>query len=151
MEYSNEQLITEKKIHNGEESPFILEEKKMWIPFGKISWAAIFAGVLVITITQMLFSLLGMGIGISMVNPLQDQYPVKNLDMATMIWWSATMLISLFLGGLTTGKMYQARSKTYLTWHGLLTWCSFTLFSFFILTTSIGVLISGTGNIISTA
>jgi hypothetical protein len=152
MEYTNDQLVAEKKTQNGDGKVFTLEEKKLWIPFGKISWPAIFAGVLVTVVTQLLFSLLGMGIGIgTAAASADDQDPARGLGVAAMIWWSATMLISLFLGGLTTGRMYQTRSKMYLTWHGLLTWCTFTVFSFFMLTNSVGMVISGTGNVISTA
>ncbi|HEV7229692.1 MAG TPA: hypothetical protein VGO45_00105 [Bacteroidia bacterium] len=151
METINEQLVRERKQHDGEEKAYISDEKRMTIPFGKISWAAIFSGVLVTTISQMLFSLLGMGIGMGAIDPLQAQDPMRGLATGTIIWWSVTMLISLFLGGLTTGQMYQTNSRTYLTWHGLLTWCTFALFSFFMLTTSVGMLISGTGNVIGTA
>jgi hypothetical protein len=150
MENANDQLVVEKIQHNGESKTYV-NEKKMWMPLGKISWAAIFSGVLVTIISQMLFSLLGMGIGLSTVDPLQEQDPMRGLGTGTIIWWSVTMLISLFFGGLTTGRMYQTRSKAYLAWHGLLTWCTFTLISFFMLTTSVGMLISGAGNVIGTA
>ncbi|MEW6469808.1 MAG: hypothetical protein AB1458_12840 [Bacteroidota bacterium] len=153
METVNERLVTEKKVHNGEEKLYRKEGKKLWIPFGKISWAAILAGVVVTTVSQMLLSLLGVGIGLATLDPLGGESGAEagGLAVGSIVWWSATMLVSLFLGGLTTGKMYQTRSLTYLTWHGLLTWCAFTVFSFFMLTTSVGKLISGAGSMISTA
>lgn len=150
METINEYLVTKKRPADGEDKSYTDGEKKMWIPFGEISWAAIFAGVLVTTVTQMLFSLLGLGIGLGTVDPLREQNPADGLGVGSITWWSVSMLIALFLGGLTTGKMYQTKSKVYLTWHGLLTWSTFTVFSFFILTTSVGRLVSGMGNIIGT-
>jgi hypothetical protein len=149
MEKTNDYLVSEKKPRDNEDKTY-QEGKKVWIPFEKISWAPIFAGVLVTTITQMLLSLLGLGIGLATIDPLREYNPADGLGMGTLIWWSVTMLISLFFGGLTTGRMYQAKSKMYLTWHGFLTWCAFAVFSFFMLTTSVGKLISGTGNIINT-
>lgn len=148
---NTDQLVVEKKQYNGTDRTYVREEKSLRMPFGKISWPAIFSGALVTIISQLLFSLLGMGIGLSTIDPMQEQDPMRGLGTGTIIWWSVTMLISLFFGGLTTGKMYHSRSRTYLTWHGLLTWCTFTLFSFFLLTTSVGMLISGAGNIIGTA
>lgn len=150
MEIINEYLVVKKQSPDGEDKTYGEEGKNMWIPFGKISWASIFAGVLVTTVTQMLLSLLGLGIGLGTVDPLSESDPAAGLGIGSITWWSVSMLIALFLGGLTTGKMYRTKSKVYLTWHGLLTWCTFTVFSFFMLTTSIGKLVSGTGNIIST-
>ena len=151
MEIVNEYLVIEKKATNGEDKTFTGDEKKIWIPFGKISWAAIFAGVLVTTVTQILLSLLGLGVGLGTFDPMSEQNPAEGLGVGTIAWWSVSMLVALFLGGLTTGKMYQTRSKVYLTWHGLLTWCAFTVLSFFILTTGVGKLVSGMGNIIGSA
>lgn len=150
MEITKEYLVVKKKPTDGEDKNYADGERKMWISFGKISWAAIFAGVLVTTVTQMLLSLLGLGIGLGTVDPLREQNPADGLGVGSITWWSVSMLIVLFLGGLTTGKMYQTKSKVYLTWHGLLTWSTFTVFSFFILTTSVGRLVSGMGNIIGT-
>lgn len=151
MEIVNEYLVIEKKATDGEDKTFTQDEKKIWIPFGKISWAAIFAGVLVTTVTQILLSLLGLGVGLGTFDPMAEQNPAEGLGVGTITWWSVSMLVALFLGGLTTGKMYQTRSKVYLTWHGLLTWCAFTVLSFFILTTGVGKLVSGMGNIIGSA
>lgn len=151
MENVNEYLVIEKKATDGEDKTYVQDEKNRWIPFGKISWAAIFAGVLVTTVTQILLSLLGLGVGLGAFDPMSEQNPVEGLGVGTIVWWSVSMLVALFVGGLTTGKMYQTRSKVYLTWHGLLTWCAFTVLSFFILTTSVGKLVSGMGNIIGSA
>lgn len=147
----NEYLVIEKKSTNGEDKTYTDGQKKMWIPFGKISWAAILAGVLVTTVAQMLLSLLGLGIGMGTIDPLSEQDPAGGLGLGTIAWWSVSMLIALFVGGLTTGKLYQIKSKAHLTWHGLLTWSTFTVFSFFMLTTTVGKLVSGMGNIIGTA
>lgn len=150
MANPNEPLVVERPSHDDEDTSATVykDGRKLWIPFGKISWPAIFAGVLVTAVTQMLLSLLGMGIGMGTVDPLEEANPARGLGTGTVIWWSLTMLVSLFVGGYATGKMYQTRSRNYLNWHGFLTWCTFTVLSFFLLTTSIGRLVSGAANVV---
>ncbi|MBC7945641.1 MAG: hypothetical protein H7X91_10355 [Burkholderiales bacterium] len=41
----------------------------------RISWAAVFAGVILAMVIQLLLSLLGTGIGMSTVDPLQGETP----------------------------------------------------------------------------
>lgn len=144
------QTITEKKTHDGEEKASgVIREKKFFVP--KISWPAIFSGVLVTAVSQLLLSLLGVGIGLATVDPVTEQEPMQRLGIATVVWWSVTMFISLFLGGWTTGRVYSDKVRGERTIHGLLTWCTFTVFSFLMLSTSIGVLVSGAANVVGTA
>jgi len=42
----------------------------------KISWGAVFAGVVAILVTQLLLSVLGIGIGASTINPASEQEPM---------------------------------------------------------------------------
>lgn len=39
----------------------------------RISWATVFAGVVITLVTQLLLSILGLGIGTSTVNPMSEQ------------------------------------------------------------------------------
>jgi len=144
------ETITEKRTHNGEaQRREVVKEQRFWT--AKISWPAIFSGVLVTAVSQILFSLLGVGIGLATVDPLTEADPAEGLGKATIAWWSVSMLVSLFLGGWTTGKMYVPKLKGDLSMHGFLTWAAFTVFSFIMLATSAGRLISGTGNLVSSA
>lgn len=144
------QTIMEKKNHDGEETTReVFREKKFMVP--KISWPAIFSGVLVAAVSQLLLSLLGVGIGMASIDPIAEQKPLEGIGIATVIWWSVTMFVSLFIGGWTTGRVYSAKVKGERTIHGLLTWCTFTVFSFLMLSTSVGMLISGIGNIVGPA
>ena len=45
----------------------------------RISWSAVFAGVLVAIVSQMLLTLLGLGIGLSTVDPVSEQNPTAGL------------------------------------------------------------------------
>jgi hypothetical protein len=144
------ETIIEKRAHNGEaQVREVNREQKFWT--AKISWPVIFSGVLVTAVSQMLLSLLGIGIGLSTVDPFRGQNSTEGLGTGTIVWWSVTMLVSLFLGGWATGKMYLPKFKGDLSMHGFMTWATFTVFSFVMLATSVGKLVSGTGNLIGTA
>ncbi|MCK8494731.1 hypothetical protein M0L20_22875 [Spirosoma sp. RP8] len=45
----------------------------------RISWSAVFAGVLVAIVSQLLLSLLGLGIGLSTIDPETEQNPTAGL------------------------------------------------------------------------
>lgn len=138
MENIYDELLVEERAHNGKQKVKVyIDNRQPSIIFVKISWSAIIAGVVVTIVTQLLFSLLGMGIGLGAVERTRGQNSIDGLGTAAIIWWSASMLIALFLGGLTTGQLYQVKNNAYSTWHGLLTWCTFTLVSFLMLTSSL--------------
>ncbi|MFW6275327.1 MAG: hypothetical protein ACOC2M_01680, partial [bacterium] len=45
----------------------------------RVSWAAIFGGTLIMLITLMLLSLLGVGIGIASINFTEETQPLKGI------------------------------------------------------------------------
>jgi len=114
-------------------------------PMRRITWGAVFAGVVVALVVQMLFSLLGLGIGMGTVNPMEESNPFSGLGTGALIWWVATMLISLFIGGWVAGHLSGMPKASDSSLHGILMWSVFTLASFFLLTTAIGGIISGVG------
>jgi hypothetical protein len=114
----------------------------------RISWGAIIAGVVVALVFQMVFSLLGLGIGIGAINPMEAN-PMEGLGAGAVIWWGASMLISLFLGGYVAGRLAGMPRNEEGIAHGVLTWSVFTLFSFFLLTTTIGGAFNVIGNTLS--
>lgn len=123
--------------------------------YKRTSWGAIFAGTVVVLATQLLLSMLGIGIGASTINPLTEQNPVSGLGTGAAIWFGISTLISLFLGGWVAGRLAGVPLKTDSMLHGLLTWGLSTLLTFYLLTSAIGGLLGGTaravGGVASTA
>ena len=117
----------------------------------RISWAAVFAGVVVALVVQMVLSLLGLGIGIGTIDPVQETNPLAGLGTGTLIWWISSMLISLFAGGWVAGRLSGMTRKADSIIHGVLTWSVFTLVSFYLLTTTVGGIMNTAGNIVSKA
>lgn len=114
----------------------------------RISWGAVFAGTIIALVAQLLFSLLGLGIGMGTIDPQEETNPMEGLGIGSIIWWSVTMLISLFIGGWASGRLAGIPRSFDGTLHGVLSYCVFTLISFYLLTTAVGRIIGGVGNVI---
>ena len=51
----------------------------------RVSWSAVFAGVLVAIVTQMLLSLLGFGIGLGTIDAVEEKNPAAGLGIGSAI------------------------------------------------------------------
>lgn len=114
----------------------------------RISWGAVIAGVVVALVAQLILSLLGLGIGFGSIEPLQQSNPFSGLGTGALIWWVVSMLIALFLGGMTSARLAGVPRAFDSMLHGVLTFSVFTLVSFYLLTTAIGSIISGAGSLV---
>jgi hypothetical protein len=114
----------------------------------RISWSAVFAGVLVAIVTQMLLTLLGLGIGLGTIDPVEETNPTAGLGMGSAIWYIISSLISLFLGGWVAGRLASAPRLFDGVIHGVLTWCLVTLLTIYFLTTTVGNIIGGAGRLV---
>jgi len=113
-----------------------------------VSWAAVFGGAVVALSLQMLFTILGAGIGAAAIDPYDRQNPLKGVPTGAMVWWLVTGLISLFIGGWVSGKLSGATTLTDASFtaggmHGLLMWSLATVLTFLLLLTSAGALVGG--------
>lgn len=114
----------------------------------RISWGSIFAGVLVAIVVQLALSLLGIGIGLSTVDPIEESNPVAGLGIGAAIWYAVSSLIALFAGGWVAGRLASSPRSFDGMLHGILTWSLVTVVSFYFLTTTIGSIIGGVGSIV---
>lgn len=110
----------------------------------RISWAAIFGGAIVALAVQIVLSLLGLGIGLSTVNPATEARPFgAGLGVGAVIWWTLSSLIAMFVGGWVAGRLAGNRMRFDRMLHGLLAWSLVTLATVYLLTTAIGGIVSG--------
>ena len=114
----------------------------------RISWGAIFAGAVMALVTQLAFSLLGLGLGASAANPYSDN-PVGGLGMGAAIWTLLSVLISLFTGGYVAGRLAGMPRRQDSMLHGLVTFGLTSLLGFYLLTSGLGSLIGGAGSLVS--
>ena len=114
-----------------------------------VSWAAIFGGTLIMIVTMMLLSLLGVGIGIGSINPMEEAHPFQGIGTGALIWWVISNIMAVFAGAFTAAKLTKVGYKFSGVMHGLLTWSLYTLISFWLMTSAIGGILSGVGSVVS--
>jgi hypothetical protein len=115
----------------------------------RVSWAAVFGGTLIMLITLMLLSLLGIGIGIGSINPMEEARPLQGLGTGALIWWVISNIIAVFAGAYTAAKLTNLSYKYSGLLHGILTWSLYTLISFLLMTSAIGGILTGVGGAVS--
>lgn len=114
----------------------------------RISWGAVFAGLIVAIMASLVLALLGMAIGLGAVNPAQEANPFAGLGMGAALWWVVSSLIALFIGGWVAARMAGIPRGFDGAVHGLLTWGLVTLLTFYLLGTAVGRIIGGAGSLV---
>lgn len=110
----------------------------------RISWGAIAAGTLLALAIQFTLGLLGLGIGLSSVDPVGR----GGLDAGAFasvggLWTIAVVLIGLFVGAFAAGRFAGQTEKTDAALHGAVTWAASTLLVIYLLTSSASVVLGG--------
>ncbi len=114
----------------------------------RTSWGAIFAGMVVALVVELALSVLGLGIGLGVVNPATEQAPFAGVGIGAGIWFVISTIIALFAGGWVAGRLSGFPRTLTGTLHGLVVWGLVTLLSFYFMTTAVGMLISGVAGVI---
>jgi len=110
----------------------------------KVSWGAIFAGVVIALAAQFLLNLLGVGIGAAVLDPATYDNPdASTFSIASGLWYVVAGLIAAFLGGFVASRLSGRPLRSVGALHGLTTWAVTTLVVLYLLTTSVGALVGG--------
>jgi hypothetical protein len=110
----------------------------------RISWAAIFGGVILVIAVQLLLSLLGIGIGLGTVNVNAGTTPdASSLGIGAAVWWVISSCLALFLGGYIAAWLAGIEIGFDGFLHGLITWGITTVFTIYLLTSAIGSIVGG--------
>jgi uncharacterized protein YjbJ (UPF0337 family) len=116
-------------------------------PLRRVSWGAIFAGALIALVTQLAFTLLGIGIGAGAVR-VDASNPGEALKIGTIIWTIASILISLFTGGYVAGRLSGSPRRHDGMLNGLVSFALVALASLYLLTTALGWVVGGVTNVL---
>lgn len=110
----------------------------------RVSWAAIFGGVILVVAIQLLLSLLGAGIGLGTVDTNAGSTPAaSSLGIGAGIWWVVSSCIALLVGGYVAAWLAGIETRFDGVLHGLVTWGIATLLTLWLLTSAIGGIIGG--------
>jgi hypothetical protein len=125
-------------------SPAIAAEDVRTIMLNRISWGAVFAGVVIALATQLLLNLLGMGIGAAALNPVAGDSPsATSFSIGTGIWFALSSILAALAGGYAAGKLAGVPNESTGSWHGLTTWALATLVVFYLLSSTLGGILGG--------
>jgi hypothetical protein len=110
----------------------------------RISWSAIFGGVVLAIAIQLLLSLLGAGIGLGRVDVNAGGTPnASSLGIGAGLWWVVSSCIALFVGGYVAAWLAGIEIRFDGVLHGFLTWSLATLVTVWLLTSAIGGIVGG--------
>lgn len=110
----------------------------------QVSWGAIFAGVVVALVVQILLTMLGAGIGIATIDIGTYANPeASTFSIAAGIWYMLCGIIAAFAGGHVSSRLSGRTSPTTGALHGLTTWAFTTLLVLYFLTSTVGALVGG--------
>jgi len=104
----------------------------------RASWSAILAGTAVATVVQIMFTLLAIAFGMSMVDPRTESHPMSGVGMMVGVWTALGALVALFVGGWIAGRLAGTAEKFQTTLHGVVTWAVVTLIVCWTMTSAIG-------------
>lgn len=107
----------------------------------RVAWGGILAGTITTVAILFLLHLLGVGIGFSAMADAESSS--FHLTTGTVIWWSVSNLIAIFLGGMVAARMAGFPSRTDGGIHGFLSWAVYILFVIIIFSSASGHLFSG--------
>jgi len=115
----------------------------------RISWGAVIGGVVLALVVQLLLGMLGLGIGLSTVDPSTGDTPsAQAFGIGAGIWWIVSTLLALFIGGWVAAHLAGIPRRTEGILHGLLAWAVATLLTVYLIATGLGNLIGGTASML---
>lgn len=114
----------------------------------RIAWPAIFAGAVVTLVVQLVLAVLGIALGMNVVQAQGADQVGSGLAMGAAIWWAVSALIALFAGGWVAGHLAGVSSRLDASLHGFLNWGVATLLTIVLIAGGAGSLIGGAMNLV---
>lgn len=116
----------------GAELPIARQERAGF----RLSWGAIFAGLLVAISLQLVLTLAGAAIGLAAWDPNSG----KALGIGAALWALLSILVSLYIGGATAGWLAGVLTRPVGMMHGVLVWALSTLVTTWLVTSGVTAL-----------
>ncbi|MBB3475563.1 hypothetical protein [Sphingomonas sp. BK345] len=110
----------------------------------RVSWGAIFAGVVLAVAVQLLLGILGTGIGLSMVDPVEGTTPgATGFGIGAGLYWLITTVVALGAGGYAAARLSGVTERFDALVHGLVVWGVTLILTLYLLTSAVGGIIGG--------
>jgi hypothetical protein len=133
-------------------SPATPAEDQRTVLLNEVSWAAVFAGVVVALVAQLLLNMLGLGIGVATLDPGTGDNPSASaLSIGAGLWWTLSGVLASLAGGYAAGRLSGRPKEATAAWHGLTAWAFTTLVVFWLLSSAVGGVLGGVYNTVGGA
>jgi hypothetical protein len=110
----------------------------------RLSWGAIFAGVVIAVAVQLVLGILGAGIGLTMVDPVEGTTPgATGFGIGAGIYWLITTVLALGAGGYAAARVAGVHERFDALVHGLVVWGVTLILTLYLLTSAVGGIIGG--------
>ncbi|MFB4356780.1 hypothetical protein RBJ15_11670 [Pantoea sp. BS_4] len=136
--------MADTRINNGYTDPLVTGTAGL--PLKRISWSAVFAGVICALIIHILLTLLGTAIGATTIDPLQEGNPFKHLGTGALVWTAIEMLLAIVAGAYVAGRLAQREGAL----HGLLMFGISTVITIYLAISLASSVLGGAMNILGT-
>jgi len=110
----------------------------------RLSWGAIFAGVVIAVAVQLVLGILGAGIGLTMVDPVEGTTPgATGFGIGAGLFWLITTIVALGAGGYAAARVAGVHERFDALVHGLVVWGVTLILTLYLLTSAVGGIIGG--------
>lgn len=92
-----------------------------------LSWAAVFGGLTAAMALQVLFMMLGAGLGFAIYRPITSENPIEDFSAGAVVIQGISAVFSLWFGGWIAGRFTPLVSRAAGALHGFLVWCAATV------------------------
>ena len=134
--------MAETRINNGTTQTVTTTSADL--PLKRISWSAVFAGVICALIVHILLALLGTAIGATTIDPMDEQNPLQHIGTGALVWTAVDMLIAMAAGSYIAGRLAQREGAL----HGLLMFGLSTVFTIYLAISLASSVLGGAVNIV---
>ncbi len=117
----------------------------------RASWGAIFGGMFVTIVLQIMFTLLGIAVGIATLQPSEQPTSGTQWLTASGIWLLVTGLVSIWIGSCIAGRLSGGPRRADGMLHGIVSWSVSMVAMFALLATSVGAILGGTASLVGNA
>lgn len=127
------------------DAAFARHESAIALPIRpRLSWPAIFAGVVIAVAIQLVLALLGTGIGLSLVDPVQGTTPsAGGFGIGAGIYWILSTIIALGAGSYAAARVAGVHDRFDGIVHGLTIWGVTFILTLYLVTSAVGGIIGG--------
>ena len=108
----------------------------------RVSWPAIFAGVVLTVAVEAALGMLGAGIGLGLAAPAQNP-DANTLGTGGAVWFLASTVIALLVGSYAAARLAGIPTRFDGVLHGLVIWAVTLLVTAWLLTSAIGGVVGG--------